>query len=320
MALERDIHTTFCGKFKSFYGALTSMSKSIIKIADLKLDHRSNMLHKIVLPLLIFCSFATLYGQGQQQLFPDPLCFCDLLCGPNHLGLGPETYYMERKRDGERAENGWMFGERLYYERLRPNCLYYGAEQYYAVGCISRRTQFDTAFVLKMIDAEVEGRFGYTLYNRSPISVMFTPFVGYGNFTGTSKYIQPHFLRLTFHPTFDYFTAGFLSAYFFCNGFASIGLNMKYKFMHHGINKVIDRTHDDCRCVAFYQSMGNRTHIQVDVPFTYYYWCCREQPFEISIVPFYRNRIYGGQNNFHFDFIETNIQMWGGRFMLVYVF
>ena len=275
------------------------------------------MLKNLVFFLLICCSFAPLSG-FQCQLYDTPTCFCDLFCGPHRLGIGPEFYYIERKRDGKKAEDGYMIGERMTYERLRPWCIYYGAEQYYAVGCISRRTLVSTEMLSKLQDAEVEARIGYTLMNSWRFYFMFTPFVGYGNFTGTNKFLLPRFLKLTFRPTFNYFTTGFLSALYFCNGQASIGLNIKWKSMRHSINRVIDRSHG--HCISFYQRMGDRTQIQVDLPLTYYYWYAREQAFEIAIVPFYRNRIYGAHRNFPFDFLETKFEMWGSRFMINYAF
>lgn len=278
----------------------------------------SSMLKKTIFSLLLLCSFTWLSSQ-ECRFFDEPQCFCDLFCGPHRFGIGPEFYYIERKREGERPEDGWMIGERFYYERLRPWCIYYGADQYYATGHVTRKRACGGQSKSKLQDAEVEGRLGYTLLNTWPVSVMFTPFIGFGNFTGTSKILKPRFLKLTFRPSYNYVTAGFLSNYFFCNGFASIGLNMKWKFMSHARNKIIDNA-IECHPIVFYQDMGERTHIQVDVPFTYYYWCCREQFFEISIVPFYRNRIYGSQENCPFDFLETKYEMWGCRYMITFVF
>ncbi len=276
------------------------------------------MLKQSILFLLIFCSFTSLSSQ-EYRLFGESNCFCDLFCGPHRLAIGPEFYYIERHREGEKPEDGWMYGERFFYERLRPWCIYYGADQYYATGCISKKRDCGKKSKSKLQDAEVEGRLGYTLLNTWPVTVMFTPFIGYGNFTGRIRLLEPHFLKLTFKPSYNYFTSGFLSAYYFCNGCASIGCNVKWKFMSHATNKIIDNA-IECHPIVFYQNMGLRTQLQIDFPFTYYYWCDREQAYEISIVPFYRNRIYGAKENCPFDFLETKYEMWGARFMIIYAF
>lgn len=277
------------------------------------------MSKKLIAFLLIFSACLPLKS-FECRFFPDPQCFCDLFCGPHRLGIGPEFYSIERFRDTsiDSRECGWMIGERFFYERVHPWCIYYGADQYYATGTLTRITDCGTQFKTKLQDAEVEGRIGYTLAHKW-FNVLFTPFFGYGNFTGTSKFLKPSFLRIKFRPTYNFISYGFMSNCFFCNGQVSLGFNVKWKSMTHATNKVTDCT-EECHPFVFYQKMGERTQIQIDVPLMYYYWCCREDAFEISIVPFYRNRIYGAHENCPFDFFETKYEMWGARFMIDYVF
>ncbi len=296
----------------------------------------------------------------------------DILCGPDRFSLGPEVYYVERDRQilfdlkgklpSELHQKGWMYGERFSYDRVRFNALYYGADQYYAVGKVQGCCSFGMCPQVNLTDAEIEGRLGYTLGFSSPYSFYFTPLVGFGNFTGKEvviryarnrrlfilpshqDFVDPHMaarLKITNRPRLYFFSAGFLSGFFF-NECSSAGVNFKVKIPTSARNKLEfcfskrqndiyyyddDDNWEGCGCkedcfrsTSLCQKMGKLVMYQVDVPLTFYGYYIREEAFELSLIPFWRNRLYGYRQNYPFDFPKTTYNMVGARFLVTYVF
>lgn len=281
-----------------------------------------------ILFFLCLCSLL----QGWEFYYPNEKSICTLLRSPHRISIGPEFYYLERQREGEHTQGGWMIGENMVYERLVPFGIYYGAEQYYAAGCVSAKFGCGGNLISKLIDAEAEGRLGYTFYNDYLCTFTLTPFVGWGDFHGTNKFRNPRAIKhIRFRPSYQYTTIGFLSALYLCDGTTTFGINIKLKFMHKAQNIIEDharrcpdsRHHHHCKScdfLCYLQEMGNKTLYQIDFPLTYHCWGCREQSYDFSIIPFFRNRKYGAKANCPFDFLETTIRMWGARVLITYLF
>jgi hypothetical protein len=298
----------------------------------------------------------------------------DILCGPDRFSLGPEVFFVERDRQillkneflpHQIEQTGWMYGERFSYDRIRFNALYYGVDQYYAVGHVEGCLKGGIHPRVNLTDAEVEGRLGYTVGFSSPINAFFTPLVGFGYYAGkevVKRYgrnlnllivasqqdlIDPlHFetLTITNRPRIYFYSLGFLTGVFL-NECSSVGINFKAKIPTSAKNKVefcykkphnyydyYDYNSCDCkdacgcckrRCdhsTGLCQEMGKVAMYQIDVPLTFYGYCIREEAFELSLIPFWRNRIYGYSKNVPFNFPETTYKMVGARFLVTYVF
>lgn len=236
--------------------------------------------------------------------------------GPHRVGVGPEIYFMQRKKDGGSSQRGFMFGARAQYDRIRPNSIYWGAEGQWAVGTLCGHNADHDQLRSRKRDSEIEGRLGYTWRKKFGCNFWLTPFAGWGYFEGTNKFIHPSPLEYKITNTFSYLLTGFLWRVDI-KPFFSLGLNFKAKYSTGAKSHISDDPNPEINNVCLI--IEDKFSYNLDVPL-YFDFCCGRRKFEITFVPFYHFRHYGAHENHPFDFIDTRFHMYGARLMFNYIF
>jgi len=231
-------------------------------------------------------------------------------CGGHRLLLGPEVYYAKRTKKGGSKQTGWMYGGRLRYERLCPWSFYWAVDGLYAYGCVDGKTGSGSKIKSDLTDAQIEGRLGYTVIFQCLRNLMITLYGGYGYFHGKNCFIDPSPIELRFHNHFQYGAGGILTSVCLSDCLEA-GIDFKAKSPFDAKSKVTnDPVYDSVTL-----NMNNKLQYEVDIPVRYTTcWCDRR--IELSFVPFYRFRHYGGMPNFPFDFVDTKFHLYGGRILL----
>lgn len=233
--------------------------------------------------------------------------------------LGPEIYYAHRTKEGGAKQGGTLYGVRFGLDRIQRYKLYSGADFLYATGVLEgtgksgEHIKFKSKSVLTDINAE--GRFGYTFQSKSWRCASFTPFVGFGYFWEDNFYKHPTPLHVHFKNRFSYIPFGFLSQIFIVPQW-SIGANVKIRYLLDASQKVShDSDHEDTT-----QHYAKKMQYRIELPITYF--PCFEicDSLAISAVPFYERRLYGHLANFPFDFLETQLTLYGATVKLLYLF
>lgn len=239
---------------------------------------------------------------------------CCIVPLPQHqLYIGPEIYHVNRKRDNGSKQNGWVYGGRVGYDRIKRCRIYWGVEGLYATGRLHGHTGARSKIKSCYTDASIEGRLGYTIQLKScswlPTLV---PFGGYGYLREMNKFKVSH---IKFTTQFDYVTAGFLSQ-FYPNPCWVVGLNFKARFLFNSKCKISDRDPDQ---QSFSQNFEHKVQYRVELPITYRLncWCDR---LAIVAVPFYEFRHYGFQSGFPDDFHGTKLNLYGIDIRFMYMF
>lgn len=259
-------------------------------------------------PILLL---ATILLLSAVHLHADLLFF---LHGPHRLAVGAEVYHSRRIKEGGSSQTGTPAGWYASYDRIRSNSLYWGCSGRMAWGRMYGHTGSGASIVSNLMDSEVQGRLGYTLQRTKGTQDALTLFVGYGYFDGTNNFQYPSPMTLNYRDYFTYSLVGFLASAKFTPNFR-LSTSFQVQFMSDGKSKITnDPGYND-----LVLKMGNRLQYQAEIPFTYlisnhYYH------FELSLVPFLRYRDYGGRENYPFDFISTQYQIFGGRLEVAYIF
>jgi hypothetical protein len=265
--------------------------------------------------ILYFCS-DSLSAQDCQEWetpFENP-CQTQCQC-PQHLFyLGPEAYYLRRAKEGGTKQHGVLYGVRGGYDRIKRYRLYWGIEGYYATGRIRGRSANHHKLVSDLQDSEIEGRLGYTFQGKTGLCASFTPFGGAGYFYQINKFRKPSPLNLHFRDTFSYAVVGFLSN-FTVKPCLKVGVNFKVKYMLNGRSKIQKDPDFEDHTIQ----MTNKEQYSLDLPMSYAFYL-RQCYFDLSFVPFFQYRHYGGRENFPFDFIDTKFWVYGARLLFYYSF
>ena len=234
--------------------------------------------------------------------------------GPHRVYVGPEMYYMKRKRASGSEQDGGIYGIRVQYDRIRRCSFYWGADALYAYGTINGRTGSGAPLKSDVTDSCIEARVGYTIGTNRWRRPYVTPYFGGGYFRSINQFKAPTAMSLRFDNRVNFVCVGFLSG--FClTPCLDVGFNFKTRYMVEGRSKVgNDPFFEDATLL-----IENRPHYSVEIPITYKISQCK-RGFEAVIVPFFRFRHYGGRENFPFDFIDTKFQIFGSRFLLTYRF
>jgi len=233
--------------------------------------------------------------------------------GPFSFFLGPEVYYMKRKKDTGSKQTGWMYGGHLRIERRRHCALYWAFDGLYTNGRLNGETASGKEIKSNKIDRQVEGRIGYTIYARNCKKLTLVPYLGYGKFLGSNDYQHPSPLHCEFNNRFHYgAVGGYLTFYpYSC---LETGVHFKAKCMYDGKTKV----KNDPDYKDFTLTIGNEWHYELELPIRYTKsypgYCLR---WELS--PFFRYRHYGSMLNFPHDFVvefnDTKFYMYGLKLM-----
>lgn len=232
--------------------------------------------------------------------------------GPHRLALGPEIFFMQRNKEGGSKQHGMLYGARLTYDRLKGNSLYWGGDLMYASGKLNGHNSESEELHSQKRDSEIEGRFGYTFKRKFNSTYWFIPFFGGGYFEGTNKFKHPSPLTYKITTSFPYLSLGFISRIDIKNSFG-IGLDFKTKYSVGAKGKITEDLDPEIDNSHFI--IEDKFSYELDLPF-YFDKCFKGKLVELSFVPFYRFRHYGGHENHPFDFIDTRFHIYGARLML----
>lgn len=227
----------------------------------------------------------------------------------NQFYLGPEIYYVNRKRDNGTSQKGAVYGVRGGYERVKRYKFYIGIDALYGEGRLFGKAGSGSKLKSRFIDRNIEGRVGYTFQQKSGYRFLFTPFIGGGYSTETNNYMKPSPLQVHFQLRYSYVCGGFLSQVTF-RPKTDFGVNFKLRYMVEGKNHVThDPDYDDNEMIV-----KEEFHYRVELPLTY-----RRHPhFWIRFEPFYEFRHFGGQMNYPFDFYDTKLNIYGATLKFMY--
>lgn len=229
--------------------------------------------------------------------------------GPHNVGLGPEIYFVQRKKGGGSNMRGFLYGGRLNYDRIRRSALYWGGHVQAAYGTLHGHNSGHDQLKSRKYDSEIEGRFGYTWKKICKTTFWMTPYLGVGRFEGTNRFVSPSPLEYKITNTLPYLATGFLWRVKI-KPFFSLGLNFKAKYSVDARSIITDDPDPEVNNSRMY--IDDRFSYDLDLPF-YFTTCCSGKKIETSVVPFYRYRHYGHHENHPFDFIDTRFHMYGFR-------
>lgn len=230
----------------------------------------------------------------------------------NTISIGPEIYQVRRAAGTK--QKGDSAGVRFTYDRIKRYHYYLGAQVFYGTGILRGHTSAGDKIRSRFTQKQVEGNIGYTFQLKSFPHVSFTPFAGYGYLKDINKFSPPTNLQATFTNQFRYASFGFLSSVYVFPCF-TVGVNARFKWPWQTRCKVTDPFYPkDVRLIV-----KDKLHYRIELPFTYFGSLLRDH-FEVAVVPFYEERLYGGRENFPFDFYETKYTLYGVNVQLIYRF
>lgn len=276
-----------------------------------------------VIKLLKIALFSFIIGiaaaaEFDSQIYPE---YCEENCCchskyipnkyPHRIFVGPEFYHIHRSRGSGAKQNGWIYGVRAGYERVKRFKIYWGADFLYGEGQLHGKS--DTAGKLKSTfrDENIEGRLGYTFQKKCSNHLSLTPYVGYGYFRETNRYHENQPRKVKFRTTFDYVVCGFLSNIAIFQSW-NAGVNFKARFPLDGRCKIFDPEENNSK-----QLFNSRWQYRVELPISYRICQCYERV-ELDFVPFYEFRRYGGRENYPFNFIDTRLKIYGVNLQFSY--
>jgi len=217
---------------------------------------------------------------------------------------GPEEYHVKRTKKGGTIQNGYLFGVRAGYDRLKRYGWYIGAEAAYAGGVLKGHTGGDAKLKSRYYEGSVEGRAGYTFQQKEGFQCALTPFIGGGYSVERNNFKDPSPLPIHFRTHYGFVSAGFLSSVRW-NDRWTTGINFKARLPMEPRCAV---SHDpDNEPVT--QNIRERVQYRVELPITCALSCDWE--WSVGLVPFYDYKPYGSHPNFPFDFIKTRYSCWG---------
>lgn len=234
--------------------------------------------------------------------------------GPHTFSFGPEGYYARRTRQGGAVSDGFMGGAYLSYERLRRCAIYWGAEYSVAYGQLTGHDASGSRQKSWLLDQNVEGRLGYNYGSKKGRRLYIAPFIGYGYFYQTNRFVDPSALTVKFRNTFPYTLVGFQTG-MRLNRCWSVALLGKGKWMMDGRSRITgDAMFDNVTL-----SMEEKWQYEVELPIDYIR--SRDRcTLNFRITPFFRLRQYGGKMDFPFDYVETRFRNIGLRLLATYSF
>jgi hypothetical protein len=230
--------------------------------------------------------------------------------GPHFVSLGPEIYYLKRKKEGGSFQDGMLYGVHGTYERLRHCGFYWAADGYYATGCIEGETKSGKPLKSNLTDSQIEGRLGYSLcYSFCP-KLRLIPYAGYGYFRSVNDFKKPSPLLLKFTDEFQY-VAGGAMLIIDINPNWDAGVHYKYKYPWEPKCRVSRDPENETLTL----NVGTEYQYEIEIPIRYHR-CWKGRNIGITLAPFHRFTHYGAQANFPSDVIDTRFRIWGARCML----
>lgn len=308
------IHTVFDFFFRSRpcpnRGILASPVRARSRVMT-RMPHTALILFLVLILIIPIKSFAQVESfDNDMDVEPTACqkactCLWDFVEGGHQLAIGPEIFYVQRKRHGGTKQDGWLYGARGTYDRIKPCALYWGIDAVGAAGTLSGRTSKGDKLKSTFIDLDVELRIGYNIFlERMLPCFIFSPYVSGGYFKEQNNFGKPSPIHAHFSSYSWYVGTGFLST-FLVTDQIDVGLNGKFKYMLQLHNRIThDREVDD-----FTLKLRDGYHYRIELPITY--WLCAVQERAIRLTPFFEYRRHARLNNFPFDFLETKYYFYG---------
>lgn len=232
-------------------------------------------------------------------------CFIKPPSCAHQFYIGPEVYYVDRKREGGTHQDGFLYGVRLGYDRIKRYKFYWGFDGLYATGHLSGKNSGGNRIKSDFTDASTEGRLGYTFKCKTGYRLSFTPYIGVGYYLEQNDFKKPSPIPAHFRTEYAYGAIGFLSQVSI-NCLWDVGINLKAKWPY---NPKCHISHDPEEENST-QNITERLQYRVELPVTYHTNLCLDRVL-ISFVPFYEYRRYGAQANYPFDYFDTQFNNYG---------
>jgi hypothetical protein len=226
--------------------------------------------------------------------------------------IGPEIFFTHREKELSVAkQNGWSYGGRIAYERIKRYRIYWGVDGLYSKGCLEGHSG---DVKLHFTNKNIEGRIGYTIQKKNGFLPTLIPFVGYGYLQEISRFEKPIEVAHKERIAYDYFTAGFLSQFYPHRKWV-LGLNFKARILFNSNCKISE----DVKVEDFTQNFEQFVQYRVELPVIYRVsgTCDRVA---IRLAPFYEYRHCGEQKNYPQNFLGTKLNMVGFNICLMGTF
>lgn len=238
---------------------------------------------------------------------------CEVPCDKLNLhrqqfSLGFETAYLTRKKSGGTKQHGSTLGVRAEWERFRRYGWYLGIEGFFRNGKPSGHTGAGVELRSRLMEAGIEGRFGYTFQCKTGWKPSITPFIGVGGYQEKNYFTAPSPLHLHYKTCYGYGAFGVITAIYPIDALM-IGLNFKGHFPFSTKCRVSNDPEKD----SVHQKVSERVQYRIELPISYRIGCVA-----LELEPFYESRIYGSHPNYPFNFIKTSFEYWGGQFAVQY--
>ena len=236
---------------------------------------------------------------------------CQNTCG-QIFTIAPEVYHLERTRKGGTEQSGTLVGARFNYDHIKRYQFYWGLQGFYGSGELRGKNGSRDRIHSRLTDAMAEADLGYTLASKVYPYYSLTPFVGGGYFWETNQFHHPTPLKIKLTTRFWYGAFGFLSRMAFFNDWM-IGLNARFKALWQTKCTISHDPEND----SIKQQVGDRVHYRIELPISY----CKPLYcglIRIGVMPFYESRVYGGRENYPFDFFETKYRIYGIDLQFIY--
>ena len=227
---------------------------------------------------------------------------------------GPEVYYVTREKTGGSKQDGVLYGGKTGYYHIKPLSLYLGFNSYVASGKLDGFSPRGNPIRSMMTDFNLEGRIGYTFQKRNGLENRITPYISYGYLMSINKFLPPTPMTIKFTDTFKYYGVGCLMNLNPTPPFG-IGVNFETQFSYDGKSTISD----DPKFPDLTLEMSNAKQYKLELPLKYYF-SENLKRFELTLVPFYQFRHYGGKERYPFNFIDTTFDIYGGRTEISYQF
>jgi hypothetical protein len=236
--------------------------------------------------------------------------------------IGPQIFNSKRTRDNGVVQHGVMYGGTAGYDRLKRNAFYVGLWGSYAQGILRGKTSpneegVKSALRSRFREAEVEGRFGFTMQAKRGMRFFLTPFVGAGYFNELNHVLppSPEDSLMKSRTSFGYASLGALSGIFVTHRLR-IAIDFDAKFMVHGRCKSFDTEEElpEGKKSAI-TPIGEKIQYYTQLPITYQLTEDRHW-LNFSFVPFLRYRHYGAHNAYFGKFYPTHFKNYGASLLL----
>ena len=238
---------------------------------------------------------------------------CVLFKG-SQLALGPEAYYIDRRKEGGTRQDGVLFGIRGKVDRILPCAFYLGAEGAFATGISKGHTGGGASIRSRMSDYQYEGRIGYTFPWTFGVCGTITPYFVYGQYVGMNDFLDPSPITLRYRNSYRYGGGGMITK-FEIGSCLTAGFQWSITTSLNPHSTITEDPIEDDQTLI----MEEKVQYAFEVPVQYKRCMCGGI-FEVGITPFIRLRHYGGRENFPTDFFTTKFYIYGSRLDLSYGF